>query len=87
MKVYGQMNEQTKNMMSDKIKKEYNNIAVWDLTFYRLDDNGNELKDDNGKVITYRAETDCTYEEYERYILGLADGLDIDDLEVITDER
>ena len=87
MKVYGQMNEQTKNMMSDKIKKEYNNIAVWDLTFYRVDDDGNELKDDNGKVITYRAETDCTYEEYERYILGLADGLDIDDLEVITDER
>ena len=72
------MNEQTKNMMSDKIKKEYNNIAVWDLTFYRVDDDGNELKDDNGKVITYRTETDCTY---------LADGLDIDDLEVITDER
>jgi len=59
-------------------KKEYNNIAVWDLTFFKFDDDGNELKDDNGKVITYRAETDCTY---------LADGLDIDDLEVITDER
>ena len=58
--------------------KEYNNIAVWDLTFYWVDDDGNELKDDNGKVITYRTETDCTY---------LADGLDIDDLEVITDER
>ena len=64
--------------MSDKIKKEYNNIAVWDLTFYRLDEDGNELKDENGKVITYRAETDCTY---------LAEGLDIDDLEVVEDER
>ena len=60
--------------MSDKIKKEYNNIAVYDLTFYRADDNGNELVDENGKVITYRAETDCTY---------LAEGLDIDDLEVV----
>ena len=64
--------------MSDKIKKEYNNIAVWDLTFYRADDDGNELKDDQGKVITYRAETDCTY---------LAEGLDIDDLEVVENAR
>tara|TARA_R100001129_G_scaffold179234_1_gene155829 strand:+ start:571 stop:807 length:237 start_codon:yes stop_codon:yes gene_type:complete len=78
MRDCGQTKEQMRNMMSDKIKKEYNNIAVWDLTFYRLDDDGNELKDDQGKVITYRAETDCTY---------LAEGLDIDDLEVVEDER
>jgi hypothetical protein len=64
--------------MSDKIKKEYNNIAVWDLTFYRADDDGNILEDEDGEVITYRAETDCTY---------LAEGLDIDDLEVVEDER
>ena len=43
-----------------------------DITFYRLDDNGNELKDKNGKVIEYEAEVDCTY---------LAEGLEIEDLE------
>ena len=59
-------------------KPEYNNIAVWDLTFYRCDDDGNELKDKNGKVITYRAETNCEY---------LAEGLDIDDLEENEDEE
>ena len=51
---------------------EYNNIAVWDLTFYRCDDNGNELKDQNGKVKVFRAEVDCQY---------LAEGLEVDDLE------
>ena len=64
--------------MSDKIKKEYNSIAVWDLTFYRTDEDGNELKDDNGKVITYRAEIDCQY---------LAEELNIEHLEVVEDER
>ena len=55
--------------------KEYNNIAVWDLTFYRQDEEGNALKDDNGNVITYRVENyDSSY---------LAEGLDIDDLEEI----
>ena len=53
-------------------KAKYNNIAVWDLLFYRYDDDGNELKDENGKVITYRAETNCEY---------LGEELDIDDLE------
>ena len=64
--------------MSDSINKEYNNIRVWDLTFYRFDDNGNELKDENGKVITYRAEIDCQY---------LAEELNIEHLEVVEDER
>ena len=53
---------------------KYNNIAVWDITFYRLDDEGNPLKDKEGKVITYDVENyDCSY---------LADGLDVKDLEV-----
>ena len=52
---------------------KYNNIAVWDLTFYRLDDEGNPLTDKDGKVITYDVENyDCSY---------LADGLDVKDLE------
>ena len=60
-------------------KPEYNNIAVWDLTFYRCDDDGNELKYENGKVITYRAETDCSY---------LSEDLDLDDLkENFEDEQ
>ena len=54
-------------------KPKYNNIAVWDLTFYRLDDEGNPLKNKEGKVITYNVKNyDCSY---------LAEGLDIDDLE------
>ena len=57
-------------------KPEYNNIAVWGLTFYRCDDDGNELKDKKGKVITYRAETDCSY---------LAEDLDIDDLKEVAE--
>ena len=60
-------------------KPDYNNIAVWELLFYRCDDDGNELKDKNGKVITYNAEAvDCSY---------LAEGLDIDDLEENEDEN
>ena len=51
---------------------EYNNIAVWDLTFYRLDDEGNTLTDKEGKVITYEVKNyDCSY---------LAEGLDVADL-------
>tara|TARA_R110002012_G_scaffold259182_1_gene440506 strand:+ start:101 stop:280 length:180 start_codon:yes stop_codon:yes gene_type:complete len=49
---------------------KYNNIAVWDLTFYRLDDEGNPLTDKEGKVITYDVENyDCSY---------LAEGLDVE---------
>ncbi len=52
---------------------KYDNIAVWDLTFYRLDDEGNPLTDKEGKVITYDVKDyDCSY---------LADGLDVKDLE------
>ena len=47
------------------------------FTFYRCDDDGNQLKDENGKVITYRAETNCEY---------LAEGLDVEDLEENEDE-
>tara|TARA_R110001583_G_scaffold60300_1_gene179237 strand:+ start:261 stop:458 length:198 start_codon:yes stop_codon:yes gene_type:complete len=56
-------------MMSEP---EHNNIAVWDLTFYRLDDEGNALEDADGKVVVYEAKNyDCSY---------LAEGLDVDDL-------
>ena len=49
---------------------KYNNIAVWELTFYRLDDEGNPLTDKEGKVITYDVENyDCSY---------LAEGLDVE---------
>tara|TARA_R100000234_G_scaffold104019_1_gene73676 strand:- start:49 stop:219 length:171 start_codon:yes stop_codon:yes gene_type:complete len=55
--------------------KTYNNIEVWDLIFYRLDDEGNPLKDKEGKVITYNAKNyDCSY---------LAEGLDVEYLEKI----
>tara|TARA_R100000541_G_scaffold55039_1_gene63732 strand:+ start:358 stop:534 length:177 start_codon:yes stop_codon:yes gene_type:complete len=51
---------------------KYNNIAVWDLTFVRTDDEGNPLEDKEGKVITYDVKNyDCSY---------LAEGLDVKDL-------
>ena len=66
------LDRKTADAIEDVINSEYNNISVWDLTFYRLDDDGNELKDKNGKVIEYHVENyDCCY---------LADGLDVADL-------
>jgi len=66
------LDRKTADAIEDVINSEYNNISVWDLTFYRLDDDGNELKDKNGKVIEYEAEVDCSY---------LAEGLEVEDLE------
>ena len=50
----------------------YKNIGVWEVTFYRHDDNGNQLKDAEGKVIKYRAD-DLTIDD-------LLDGLELEDL-------
>ena len=56
---------------------KYNNIAVWDLTFYRLDDEGNPLTDKEGRVITYDVKDyDCS-----DIADGLVDFLDVKDLE------
>ncbi len=58
--------------MSDD--KEYT-IAVWDLVFFRVDDDGNAELDADGNVKLYdMPDYDCSY---------LADGLGIDDLTVI----
>jgi len=51
---------------------KYKNIGVWEVTFYRHDDEGNELKDDKGEVIIYRAD-DLTVDD-------LTDDLELDDL-------
>ena len=58
--------------IEDVINSEYNNISVWDVTFYRLDDDGNPLEDKNGKTIIYTSyKVDCSY---------LAEGLKVEDL-------
>ena len=58
--------------IEDVINNEYNNISVWDVTFYRLDDDGNPLEDKNGKTIIYTSyKVDCSY---------LTDGLEVEDL-------
>tara|TARA_Y100000401_G_C8266521_1_gene196092 strand:- start:277 stop:486 length:210 start_codon:yes stop_codon:yes gene_type:complete len=67
-------------------KNNYDNIAVWDLTFYRLDDDGNPLEDDDGKVITYRVENYGTSYLGQHTNRELAEGLDIEDLEEVSDE-
>ena len=53
------------------MNKNYNTIAVYDLLFYRVDEDGNAFTNEKGKPKIYRAEMDCQY---------LADGLDVDDL-------
>tara|TARA_B100002019_G_C21142386_1_gene533943 strand:+ start:551 stop:751 length:201 start_codon:yes stop_codon:yes gene_type:complete len=55
--------------MSDN--KEYT-IAVWDLVFFRVDEDGNEELDEDGNIKIYDCEDyECSY---------LADGLEIEDL-------
>ena len=34
---------------------EYKNVAFYEAIFYRLDDDGNPLEDENGKTILYTA--------------------------------
>ena len=47
-------------------------IGVWDMTFYVVDESGNPLLDDEGKVRVFRADNiDYSY---------MADGLEVDDL-------
>jgi len=51
-------------------------IAVWNITFYKVDENGEALTDNKGNVqLYYAADWDCSY---------LAEGLDDDDLEEIN---
>ena len=50
-------------------------IAVWDLVFFRVDEDGNEELDEDGNIKLYdMPEYDCSH---------LADGLDVADLTVI----
>ena len=50
-------------------------IAVWDITFYKVDEDGDALTDNKGNVQLYNANSLTT--------LYLAEGLDDDDLEEI----
>ena len=52
-------------------------IAVWDIQFYKVGEDGEPLTDNRGNVQLYSAnDYDCTY---------LADGLDDDDLVEVTE--
>ena len=52
-------------------------IAVWDIQFYKVGEDGEPLTDNRGNVQLYSAnDYDCTY---------LADGLDDDDLLEVTE--
>ncbi len=57
--------------MSDK---DYT-IEVWNIQFYRLDEDGNEELDDAGNIKLYEADWyDCSH---------LADGIELEDLKVV----
>ena len=56
------------------MSKEYE-IAVWNIQFYRLDEDGNEELDENGNIKLYEADWyDCSH---------LADGIDVEDLKAV----
>jgi hypothetical protein len=55
--------------------KEYT-IAVYDMLFYRVDEDGNEELNEDGSIKLYRTEWyDSSY---------LAEGIDFEDLEEVT---
>ena len=56
----------------------YDNIEVWTIEFYRLDDNGNPLKDKEGKVIRYTAPHLDTFIDTE--------SITADDLEEVSND-
>ena len=47
--------------------EKFNNVGLWDITFYRLDDEGNPYKK-NGKVVVYEADTDFADTEIYKVI-------------------
>jgi len=57
------------------MNKEYT-IAVYDMLFYRVDEDGNEELNKDGSIKLYRAEEyDCSY---------LAEVVELDDLEEVS---
>ena len=56
------------------MNKEYS-VAVWDIQFYKIDEEGDAMTDKKGNVQLYTmSDYDCSY---------LAEGLDVDELEEI----
>ena len=56
------------------MSKEYS-IAVWNIQFYRQDEDGNEELDENGNIKLYEADWyDCSH---------LADGIELEDLQEV----
>ena len=59
------------------MSKKYR-VEVWDLTYYKIDEETNEpLRDDEGNVRIFRTNEDVSL---------IADGIDEDSLEEVTDE-
>jgi len=57
------------------MSKEYT-IGVYDMLFYRVDEDGNEELNEDGSIKLYRAGAyDCSY---------LSEGLELEDLEEAT---
>tara|TARA_R110002126_G_scaffold2652_2_gene14899 strand:- start:663 stop:884 length:222 start_codon:yes stop_codon:yes gene_type:complete len=66
-----------------QIKEElskYKNISTYSVTFCRIDDDGNILKDYKGEVIEYSADEALNY---YRKIDGLSQDLKLNDLQEI----
>ena len=55
---------------------EFNNIGVWDITFYKSDDKGNELKDKDGNIKLFTTDVCMSY---------ITDRLEIDNLQELQE--
>jgi len=60
------------------MSNHYDNIGVWTIELYRLDDDGNPLTDKKGNVIRYE------YPNLETMID--TESITVDDLEVVEDD-
>ncbi len=61
-----------------KNKHDFKNVGLWDCMFYLLDDDGNDLTDDDGKVILFTA----PHVDYA----GVLDYITVDDLEEVGEK-
>ena len=55
-------------------------IGVWDIQFYKVDEDGNELLNDDGSVKLFQL-------KYEHDVSFIAEGTEHEDLEEVNDEN
>jgi hypothetical protein len=67
----------------NKVNKNEYEICVWECLFYKVDEDGNELKDDKGNVILFEAPK-LDYSANSEFVTE--DDLIESDLQVVSNE-